>query len=222
MKKFKKYYILIINLVLLFWISSFASKIHFFNYHQSSEKVIEKKFKLDESISNQPERKLYVSCLSFLDVIEQKPIGDNETETSIYEAVIKGMSDANVINKKLSIDRDRHKIPNSYENKLKLSKLIFDLNLSIKEKAEKIINSMMIPENIDILISGYFVNDRSESNFHILPFLIHRGHKKIIISYLYFKKSDFFCTNSQKNRKVLCEKAFRSISNSVKNLLENL
>lgn len=122
--------------------------------------------------------------------------------------------------KELVVNEHDHKIPDTYKNVDDLTGIIFDEFSSPKDKIEKIINSKMIPNKVDIIITGQYIYQAGIPVITIRPIVIIRSSKKILTESLRFKKSGLLKYSG--NKVMLYPGAEKIITGKVKDFLRKL
>jgi len=139
----------------------------------------------------------------------------------INEAVVDGIEQATKINPQIKFNEPGHVIKDTAINVNKLIDLLFDRNLTPSERILNIINDMMIPAQVDVIVTGQFVDEQEKIN--VKPITIVKRNQKIVAKSLTFLKEDYICTDPvNQNKKALCSKTYEKIALAVKELLEML
>ena len=166
--------------------------------------------------------KLYITHLTFMDALTKTSVANTEVAELINEAVIKGMTEAQKKNNKLAINEPGHIIDNTDSNNNNLVNITFDPNLTKTDKINKIINEMMIPNNVDVIVTGHYVDDAQNPKVSVRPLVIVKHNQKIVTKNLQFLKSELICTDPNGQKKTLCRTAHDQIAQAVQELLEEL
>ncbi len=164
---------------------------------------------------------IYVSQLSFIDPLAKTTLGSTEESNLINSAVENGARQALVDIRFIKYNEYGHMLPNTEGNTTKLISLMFDQTKTYKERVNSIINELMIPNGIDVIITGNYI-DKGDTVI-IKPMTVVRTSKKTVAKTLNFSKADYICTDSaSSNKKVLCKNAYKNIATAVKELLDAL
>jgi hypothetical protein len=166
--------------------------------------------------------KLYITHLTFMDALTKTSIANTEVAELINEAVIKGMTEAQKKNNKLAINEPGHLIENTDNNNNNLVNITFDPNLDKNDKINKIINEMMNPNNVDVIVTGHYIDDAQNPKVSVRPLVIVKHNQKIVTKNLQFIKSELMCTDPNSQKKILCRSAHDQIAQAVQELLEEL
>jgi hypothetical protein len=93
--------------------------------------------------------------------------------------------------------------------------------LTPDERVTKIINDMMEPAEVDVIVTGIFIDGKEKIT--VKPLIVSKAHKKILAKSLTFLKADYICTDQVlPNKKVLCKNAYEEIATALKEILEAL
>jgi len=123
--------------------------------------------------------------------------------------------------KQIKHNEANHSIKDTDYNFKTLVNITFDLNLTKSEKISKIINEMMIPNNVDIIVTGQYI-DKGKV-VYVRPIIIEALGQKIITKIAIFQKDQFICKDSNdQNVKTLCPYAYDKIAALVTELLESI
>ena len=164
---------------------------------------------------------LYVTYLTFLDPTSGSSLKQTEVGEFLKEAVLEGIALAQRRNKNLKYNESGFLIEDTAQNVNQLVNTIFDPNLSQSEKVGKIINEMMIPNNVDVIVTGQYID--KGPTVDVRPFIVTQRDDKISVKIATYSKQDFLCSDpNSTSRQVLCQGAFDEIANLVKELLEQL
>jgi len=184
--------------------------------HDRINKQIGQKFK-----PSQPPGPIYVTYLTFMDA-DTKMIMVPDIAKLINKAVVDGMQLAKNSNPQLKINQSGYKLENTDANANKLIDIFWDVNLSKGEKIQKIITEMMVPNQIDAILAGQYLEKKGDL-INVRPFVISKAKKSIVSRNHIFDKKQFLCTDPQNQSvKVLCQGAHEKIREQVKELLETL
>ena len=170
----------------------------------------------------QGQDKTYVTHLTFMDALTQTQMANTEHADLINEAVVKGMNEAQNQNPKLAIDESGHIIKNNDKNVNDLVNITFDPNLTKSQKIENIINDMMLPNKVDVIVTGQYIDDAKSQLISVRPLVIVRADKKIVTKNLQFTKEELFCEDPHSKKKILCSGAHDQIAQAVQDLLDQI
>lgn len=166
--------------------------------------------------------KLYITHLTFMDALTKTSIANTEVAELINEAVIKGMNEAQKNNNNLAINEPGHIIDNTDSNNNNLVNITFDPNLTKNEKINKIITEMMNPQNVDVIVTGHYIDDAKSPTVSVRPLVIVKHNQKIVTRNLQFAKQELMCEDPNSKKKILCRTAHDQIAQAVQELLEEL
>jgi len=157
---------------------------------------------------------IYVTHLTFMDPLNGESLLTGEL---LNNAIRSGISRTqknifSIIN--IRHNELDHMIEDNESNNKKLFNIFFDQNLTQYEKGAKIFNEMMRPNNIDVLISGKYIDEGQY--VEIRPLKIGTDKKIISIS-ARFEKNKLLCKYA--GNKYLCPGAHEVIAEMVKELL---
>jgi hypothetical protein len=156
---------------------------------------------------------------SFIDFTMQTSIALSEAGVLINQAAAEGIRLAREANSYLSAYQTGTHLINSNEHINKAASFLFDIDLGKVERARKIINHIMMPNGLEIIVTGYYKRERRNTMITVSPMVIVRSSQKILSSDLEFRADELFCVSQTQNRKVLCPHAYEKIVGAVKNLL---
>lgn len=166
--------------------------------------------------------KTFVTHLTFMDALTQTQMANTEHADLINEAVVKGMNEAQNQNPKLAIDEPGHIIKNNDKNVNDLVNITFDPNLTKSQKIENIIADMMLPNKVDVIVTGQYIDDAKSQLISVRPLVIVREDKKIVTKNLQFTKEELFCEDPHSKKKILCSGAHDQIAQAVQDLLDQI
>ena len=192
---------------------------------ESNQKFKELMKIINDGIGKPPpgQSKLYITHLSFMDAKTQSTIANTELAEMINEAVVKGMHAAQKTNNKLGINETGHIIPNTDGNVNELVNITFDPNKTKIEKINDIINKLMNPNNVDVIVTGQYIDDARNPLISVRPLVIVKNNQKIVTKNLQFTKKELVIDDPHnKGKKVLCKDAHDQVAQAVQELLEQL
>jgi len=183
--------------------------------------------------------KLYITNLTFMDALTQSKLANTEIGELINREVLKWLKRLQEFDHRVVINELGHIIPDTDENINRLVNITFDPNLTKTQKINRIINDMMIPNGVDMIVIGQYIDDAKSSLISLRPLIIFREGKKIITKNLQFikeelfcidsksqktinlqfKKSELFCQDHIKKGKILCDGAYNQIAYAVQELI---
>jgi signal recognition particle subunit SEC65 len=162
----------------------------------------------------------YVTRLSFIDAKTRSQIQTLDSEL-VNGAVVDGIQQACKANPALKFNVQGHIIKDTQGNVNKLIDLIFDPNLTPAERSLKIIKGMMDPAQVDVIVTGQFVDEQEK--IHVKPLTIVKRNQKTVAKSLTFLKADYICKDPvNPKKKALCSNTYEEIAQAVKELLEQL
>lgn len=172
--------------------------------------------------SKPPGQEIYVTHLTFMDGYTHSTMVQTELARLINEAVIKGMEMGKKANDDLTINGPGHEIPNTDANVNQLVNVIFDPNLTPEAKAGNIVTEIMEPHDVDVIVTGQYIDDARNPLITVRPFVVVKAQKKIVTENLQFKKGELECEDPISHKKILCKGAYDEISQAVKRLLDQI
>ena len=172
-----------------------------------------------ENLNN--DNNIYISNLALMDVISGISMFVHEISHLIDNAVINGIKLAQKENQLIKYDDMEKYIDNSEKNNRKLSYIFFDPDLITEQKIDTIVKEMMIPSDVDIIVTGQYIDKGKIVD--IRPLIIDKKHHKIETKIAVFKKSELYNINpNEPDKKNLSKEAFEEISRLTMSLLKNL
>ncbi|KPA19183.1 hypothetical protein MHK_000599 [Candidatus Magnetomorum sp. HK-1] len=165
-------------------------------------------------------KEIYISHLSFMDPTTGSSLFQTEYGRIINETAINFLKLLQK-NPLFKYNAKGHTLRDTDANVNKLNNITFDPNITKDVKISKIIDEIMIPANIDVIVTGQYIE--KDGNIDIRPIIILKNSKRIITQYAQYKKSEFICKNQQiQGDKVLCKSAYNKISELIKSLIYQL
>lgn len=113
-------------------------------------------------------------------------------------------------------------IKNNDANINKLVNITFDPSMNKTEKVNKIIGEMMNPGQVDVIVTGQYIDDARNPLISIRPLVIVKADQKIVTKNLQFTKEELFCKDPISKKDTLCAGAHDQIAQAVQELLEQL
>ena len=168
------------------------------------------------------QHKAYVSHLSFMDAQTQSSMVNTQYAELINTAVEKGMTEAAKQNPSLGINEPGHMIKNNDANINKLVNITFDPSMNKTEKINKIIGELMNPDQVDVIVTGQYIDDAKNPLISIRPLVIVKAEQKIVTKNLQFTKGELFCLDPISKKESLCAGAYDQIAQAVQELLSQL
>jgi hypothetical protein len=168
----------------------------------------------------QNSKTLSIASLAFMKTSDRSPIPSRGVGKWINKAILKGMSQAEQANKMLKIKKDTTgKLDTDY-NANQLVNVFFDPNLTREQKINRIIRDLMNPNQVDLMVTGYFIDDDSSDMVTVRPIVIYKYNREIQTENLQFRKTEFECRDPSTGQTSLCQQASEQITHAVKILLE--
>ena len=163
----------------------------------------------------------YITTLAFIDGNTKKSLLNSEIGMLIQTAIQDGIGQVQKSIPSIKYNQKGHNIPDNEETIKKLIDITYDPTLSGVQKLEKFEREMMTPNNVDVIISGQFIDQGASAR--VRPFTIDRISQKVISKDVTFDKADFVCADpNDANKKILCKDTHEEIVKLVKELLEQL
>jgi len=161
------------------------------------------------------QKTLFITHLSFMNPSAGMPIESN-ISNAINKAVKAGVQLAQQDMSNLKLNKFGHQIDNSDKNVNDFINLFYDFNLTKSQKIEAIVQKMMLPNGVDAILSGQYL-EKVGGTIHIRPFMLSKSNRRMITRNLVFQEKDFICSYN-----TLCQEAHEKIRDAVRELLGNL
>jgi hypothetical protein len=163
---------------------------------------------------------LLIANLAFMKTADRSPMVFEDMGQSIDNAVKVGMNMAAAFNNLLTITDESQQSFNTGSTANYVTNIFFNPNLSREEKIRRIIGNVMRNRKIDLLVTGYFIDDASHDSITLRPMVIYKYNQDIQTENLQFRRSDFECKNTPGGQKTMCQQAADQLANAVKKLLD--
>lgn len=171
----------------------------------------------------QGQKFVYVTNMSFMDAQTKMLLGSTEDAALINQAVIQGIRQAMQLDPKLKFNEPGHSIKNTDKNVNELVDIVYDPNKTPEERMKAIVAKFMDPSNVDVIVSGQYLDISAQDEIIVKPLAIVKESKKIVAKTLQFKKQEFICPDpANSNKKALCTGAHEEIAKAVEELLQSL
>jgi hypothetical protein len=201
---------------------------HFFSQvpeFQVNETVV----KLLEETKTKKLPKLYVTNLSFLNA-RTKEIDSQSEVTQLLNGPAMETINKELLNagkkwkRHILFNKTGHRISNTKENVDKLVNITFDTdpNLKTQDKLNKIINEAMVPNKVDIIVTGQYVENKNNKSITVWPIIIFKTPKKIFAHSFFFAIDKLVCEDPDIKKKILCREAAEKIYNKIRKFLDPL
>ncbi|RKZ73875.1 MAG: hypothetical protein DRQ57_12985 [Gammaproteobacteria bacterium] len=204
------------------WLEKQRSKIE---YNQFTEvwsvkrELFQQKHETHETPQNQTklnnQKTLFITHLSFMDASAGMPL-ESSISNPINQAVIAGIQLAQQDMPYLKLNESGHKIDNSDEKVNEFVNLFLDFNLTKSKKIEAIVQKMMIPNRVDVILTGQYLEKVGDA-IHVRPFILFKNNRRMTTTNFIFQKKDFICSNN-----ALCQGVHTQLRDAVRELLGNL
>jgi hypothetical protein len=153
------------------------------------------------------------------------PFMDNETKIPLdpqlvrmlNDAVQLGIREAGIDGKPLGIDEMN--LTTNANTISRMAEVFLNSRMQNKQKADKIINQIMSPNQMKIIITGYY-HEGQDGKVEISPVIIIRNQQKFVAKNFTFPLSQVFCRNPITGEQMLCRWTARQIADAVKELLK--
>lgn len=162
---------------------------------------------------------LSIAHLAFMKTSDRSPMVYDNLGRLINKAVNNGMRMASAANKLLEVKDEARQTFNTEKNANTATNIFFDPNMTNDEKTRIIIERMMNPNRVDLVVTGYFIDDGSSDMVSVRPIVIYKYNQDIQTENLQFKRSELFCRDPYTRQEVLCQSAAQQIAEAVKKLL---
>jgi hypothetical protein len=163
--------------------------------------------------------RLYIGNLAFMKSSDHTPMASGELGQLINREVIKGIKMAARINNILTVNEQSRRMFYTDDNANDLTNIFFDPYLTKEEKINRIIQDMMLPNHMDLMVTGLFIEDGRKGMVTIRPVVIYKDDQKLHTKNLQFSKNDLVCWDSTFGENRLCQSAAKKIAQAVKELL---
>lgn len=163
--------------------------------------------------------RLYIGNLAFMKSSDHTPMASGELGQLINREVIKGIKMASRINNILTVNEQSRRMFYTDDNANDLTNIFFDPYLTREEKINRIIQDMMLPNHMDLMVTGLFIEDGRKGMVTIRPVVIYKYDQKLHTKNLQFSKNEFVCWNSTFGENRLCQSVAEKIAHAVKELL---
>lgn len=159
--------------------------------------------------------------LDFMNADTQSTTNRNQMERLILEAVSKELQkklkkNGQYRNKQLvtgGSDRSRF---NSNRHVRKVLDITFDTFIPKQYRKDKIFNGLAVPADIDIIVTGQYINNPENPWIMIRPVMAFRDNQTILTQNLLFKKDEIICRDPGTGRQILCRDAADYIAYKIK------
>jgi hypothetical protein len=147
----------------------------------------------------------------FMDSFTQSSITSiTEMGKMIDEAVLKGTKEA------------KKKAEHHPDYAGQIASILFDPGLSKDERVIDIIDNVMIPNGVEIIVTGLYIRNIQNNAITLRPMVIVRASQTILSQNLEFTMNELVCEDPAKKEKILCKEAYEKIVRTVKELLEQV
>jgi len=196
-------------------------------YFSTKTKVSERNIQVEELLIPMLNQKLrppsgqnniYVSYLTFMDPTTGTSLLQTEVGSLLDNAISDALTFSNQTYNYIKHNEPGHIIKNTDNNMNTLVNITFDPNLTKGEKISKIINILMKPNNVDIILTGQYID--KGNTIDVRPLVIVASEQKVVTKVAQIKKDQFICNDQYV--KTLCQDAHEEIAKLVKELLEAL
>ena len=177
-------------------------------YQQNIEKLNQSL----SSCSNSEGGKIYVTVLPFIDGMTKSSCFSSGDLKLIDDFVERGLNELQKINPALVVNQSGHIVKSSDRNINRLIDIIFDPGLTKDEKMDKIIDEIMTPNQVDIILAGYCIEEANNPCLSLKPLVIIKSNKKILTKNLQFFKQSLFCKEPVSDRTIICRDAYDMLS----------
>lgn len=168
-----------------------------------------------------PEGLVAVSSLTFMDAQTKSTMVQTKAAQLINKAVHDGMVRATYAMPQLRNNDPNYRIPDNDENVNKLVNFFFDPGMTSDEKVQGIFIEMMDPNQVDVIVSGQYIDEANKAWVTVRPFIIVKDGRKLATRNLQFSRDKLFCEDPDNpGGKMLCTSAHDDIAQAVRELLE--
>jgi len=163
--------------------------------------------------------RLYIGNLAFMKSSDHTPMASGELGQLINREVIKGIKMATRINSILTVNEKSRRMFYTDDNANELTNIFFDPHLTRQERINRIIQDMMLPNHMDLMVTGLFIEDGRKGTVTIRPVVIYKHDQKLHTKNLQFTKNELVCWDSTFGENRLCQSVAEKIARAVKELL---
>jgi hypothetical protein len=165
----------------------------------------------------------YISHLTFMDAQTKTMLVQTEYAELLNKALVDGMNKASMSNSNIKVNQPGHTLPNTDASVNTLVNITFDPNLDKAQKIGEIVTALMDPHDVDVIVTGMYVDNAGSKLIEIRPLIIVKKDQKIVSKNLQFEKAKLFCADpADENVTALCTSAHDDIKEAVAELLENV
>ncbi|KPA19184.1 Prolipoprotein diacylglyceryl transferase [Candidatus Magnetomorum sp. HK-1] len=164
------------------------------------------------------DKSIYVTFLNLFEPIKKRAIS-SELNINIQEIIFQGIMKAISKYPFIRYNEWGHTIENTPENLDKMISITLNPHKSPIEKKVDLTKKLMIPNDVDAILSGILFIKEDLVDIRLYLFL---KTNKVIQRSIYFQKNDFFCGFEKSSNNEICKKVFENISNLVVDLFDSL
>jgi hypothetical protein len=166
-----------------------------------------------------PLEDVYVSIIPFFDPGKLMAAKKRTLAELLEEIVIKEVEAVKNSNGQLEVNASNHTIHDEKDPVKELNSILSESNLKDSDKADKIINDMMVPKGIDYIFTVVYSEDTQNNIILVRPHVISKKERKIFSMNLVFQKDELLCPEAQTKEIKLCESAGDNIGAALRMLL---
>lgn len=138
----------------------------------------------------------------------------------IYNQIKKELNAAIIgSGKQLVLDMQTGSKLNTASKIKELIDIIFEQDVSIKEKINKITGRLNIPAKVDIIVTGQYVDNPDAASIMIRPMVILKNNPSIKTSNLMFSQAQLFCREPGTGKQVPCQDSENYIAREVRQFI---
>ena len=163
---------------------------------------------------------IYISFIPLSDPSVQSKKEPKSLPELLDEVITKGVKSMEQKNRQLAVNEANHTIHNSDTIVKSLNDILFKSKLGDNQKAEKIINEIMIPGSIDIVFTTRHTEDNQNKIVIVHPYVISRPKNKIFSMNLIFQQEELVCKQPKSQLPIICQTADDNIASAVQALVE--
>lgn len=163
---------------------------------------------------------IYISFIPLGDPSVQSKKEPKSLPELLDEVITKGVKSVEQKNRQLAVNEANHTIHDDDATVKNLSDILFKSKLRDNQKAEKIINEIMIPSSIDIIFTTHHTEDRQNKIVIVRPYVISKLKKKIFSINLIFQREELVCKQPKSQLSMICRTADDNIASAVQALVE--
>jgi hypothetical protein len=166
-----------------------------------------------------PPQDIYVSIIPFFDPGKLTTAKKRSMVELLEEVVTKEVEAVKNSNSQLGVNISTHTIHDKKGPVKEINSILSRSNLKDSDKADKIINDLMVPNGIDYIFTVIYSKDTRNNIIIVRPYVIGKKERKIFSMNLIFQKDELLCPEAQTKEIKLCKSAGDNIGAALRMLL---